>query len=161
MPSRHLGRAIAMQTLYQWDFHAKPSAIAPAMVDHTRAEFAGDTPDDGFALHIVNGVIDHITDIDALITKYAPDWPIDQIMAVDRAILRIGVFELKVDEAIPAKVAINEAIELAKTFGGPSSGRFVNGVLGAMYRDMQAAGILKEGTPKTEPEKPEENTEKK
>lgn len=136
MASRHLGRAVAMQSLYQWDFNGKPTAVLPAIVERTREEFAAGVPDDGFALHIVNGVIDHLEEIDGLITRYAPDWPLEQIMAVDRAILRLGVFELKFDENIPAKVAINEAIELGKTFGGPSSGRFINGVLGAMYKDM-------------------------
>lgn len=136
MASRHLGRAVAMQSLYQWDFNGKPSAIIPAIVEMTWKEFAGTAENDGFSLKTVEGTLDHIAEIDALISKYAPQWPIDQIMAVDRAILRIGVYELKFDHAIPAKVAINEAIEIAKTYGGPSSGRFVNGVLGAMYKDM-------------------------
>ncbi|MBU1148677.1 transcription antitermination factor NusB, partial [Patescibacteria group bacterium] len=76
-------------------------------------------------------------EIDQLITKYAPEWPLDQITTVDRNVLRIGVYELKFDDDIPPKVAINEAIELAKTFGGESSGKFVNGVLGAIFKDMQ------------------------
>lgn len=153
MASRHLGRAVAMQSLYQWDFNGKPTAILPAIVERTREEFAAGIPDDGFALNIVNGVIDHIEAIDTLISKYAPDWPLEQIMAVDRAILRIGVFELKFDKNIPAKVAINEAIELGKTFGGPSSGRFINGVLGAMYKEMP-----QEPDHKPEEKKKEEST---
>ena len=83
-------------------------------------------------------------EIDGIITHYAPEWPIEQITVVDRNILRIGVYELKWVANIPSKVAINEAIELAKTFGGESSGRFVNGVLGAIFKDMVAAGELKE-----------------
>lgn len=150
MASRHLGRAVAMQSLYQWDFNGKPTAIVPAIVEKTWLEFAGTAENDGFSLKTVQGTLDHITEIDALITKYAPQWPIDQIMAVDRAILRIGVYELKFDTAIPAKVAINEAIEIAKTYGGPSSGRFVNGVLGAMYKDMpQEADAPKNQEPAT------------
>ena len=86
----------------------------------------------------------HQAKIDALIQKYAPQWPLDQITLIDRNILRLGTYELHFSETIPAKVAINEAIELAKTFGGQSSGRFVNGVLGAMYKDMVATGSLKE-----------------
>ncbi len=137
MASRHLARAIAMQTLYQWDFNGKPSAILPAIIERTKKEFAANIKNDGFIESIVNGVVDNITKVDEYIAQYAPDWPIDQIMGVDRAILRIGVYELVLDTNIPPKVAINEAIELAKTFGGPSSGKFVNGVLGAMYKKMK------------------------
>jgi N utilization substance protein B len=81
-------------------------------------------------------VIINLAEIDKYITKYATEWPLDQITIVDRNILRIGVYELVFDKDIPAKVAINEAIEVAKTFGGESSGKFVNGVLGAIYKDV-------------------------
>lgn len=137
MASRHLARAVAMQTLYQWDFKDRPTAVLPAIIDQTKVEFAKDIKDDGFVQNLVSGTVDNIAAIDEAITKFAPDWPLDQIMNVDRAILRIGVYELKFDDNIPPKVAINEAIELAKTFGGPSSGKFVNGVLGAMFKDME------------------------
>ena len=80
--------------------------------------------------------MEHSEEIDKLITKFAPEWPLDQITIVDRNVLRLGTYELRFEESIPAKVAINEAIELAKTFGGESSGKFVNGVLGAIYKDM-------------------------
>ena len=78
----------------------------------------------------------HLSQIDIYISKYATEWPLEQITIVDRNILRIGVYELVYDKDIPSKVAINEAIEIAKTFGGESSGKFVNGVLGAIYKDM-------------------------
>lgn len=86
--------------------------------------------------HLVRGVIKNIDEIDSLITRFAPEWPLDQITIVDRNVLRLGTYELRYDSEIPAKVAINEAIELAKAFGGESSGKFVNGVLGAVYKDM-------------------------
>ena len=84
----------------------------------------------------VEGVINHLEEVDTNIKKYATEWPLDQITIVDRNVLRLGIFELRYDTNIPAKVAINEAIELAKAFGGESSGKFVNGVLGAVYKDM-------------------------
>ncbi|KPJ85926.1 transcription termination factor [Parcubacteria bacterium SG8_24] len=162
MSNRHLARTIAMQSLYQWDFTGKVSHKVPEVVRTNLEEFAPDFDDNGFVSDLVEGVIAHIEKIDAIITKYAPDWPIDQITNVDRSILRIGVFELKFSESIPSKVAINEAIELAKTFGGESSGRFVNGVLGAVFKDMIERGELKEVDKvdkKKEEEKPEEAAE--
>lgn len=121
----------------------QPSAIMPALIQQNVDEFAPGMKDGEFALELADGVIQHQQVIDELIQKYAPQWPLDQITIVDRNILRLGTYELQFSETIPAKVAINEAIELAKTFGGQSSGRFVNGVLGAMYKDMVARGALK------------------
>ena len=89
-------------------------------------------------------MVDHRPELDEIITKFAPNYTIDSITVIDRNVLRLGVFELKFHERIPAKVAINEAIELAKGFGGQASGRFVNGVLGAIYKDMVAHGEIKE-----------------
>jgi len=123
-----------MQTIYQWDFNGRPEGKLQEMLAHNRKEF-GNKDDEDFAEHIVKNIVDHLEKIDKVIIKNAPDWPIDQITGVDRAILRLGVSELKFDDEIPPKVAINEAIELAKTFGGPSSGKFVNGVLGSMYSE--------------------------
>ena len=131
-----------MQTLYQWDFH-KGNKPVEEIVEYNKAEQAPEFDDQGFVQEIVKGVLDHVDEINATITKYAPEWPLEAITNVDRNILRIGVYELKWAESIPAKVAINEAIELAKTFGGEASGRFVNGVLGAVYRDLIAKGIVK------------------
>lgn len=109
-----------------------------------RKEFAPKFDDEGFVESLVEGVVAHRSEIDAIITQFAPDWPLETLATVDRNILRLGVYELKYHDAIPAKVAINEAIELAKGFGGPSSGRFVNGVLGAVYKDMLAKGEIKQ-----------------
>ncbi|MBI5229894.1 MAG: transcription antitermination factor NusB [Candidatus Magasanikbacteria bacterium] len=136
MSNRHLARSIAMQTLYQWDMKQLGKESIPALITHNLTMFGPGLDDHGFSQSLVEGVIDHLPEVDAYIVKYAPEWPLEKITYVDRNILRVGVYELCVDEKIPSKVAINEAIELAKTFGGESSGKFVNGVLGAIYKDM-------------------------
>ena len=141
MSNRHLARTIAMQSLYQWDFQGKPADKIAEVIDFNLKEFAPDFDDKGFVTELVEQVVIHIDDIDKIITTYAPDWPIEQITTVDRNILRIGVQELKFTENIPSKVAINEAIELAKSFGGPSSGKFVNGVLGSIYKDTYEKSV--------------------
>lgn len=145
MSSRHLARTVAMQTLYEWDFshplHQLPlgeneRAELLELVTKNMQEFAPGLEDEGFSVDLVNGVINSIDKIDPYIAKYAPEWPIEQITNVDRNILRIGIYEMLILAEVPAKVAINEAIELAKAFGGESSGRFVNGVLGAIFKKM-------------------------
>lgn len=139
MSSRHLARSVAMQSLFEWDFRGQPTAALPAIVDHNLKEFAPGLDEKEFAVKTVEGVIKKQAEIDTLIAKYAPEWPIEQITLVDRNILRIGVYELMYNKEIPEKVAINEAIELAKSFGGAASGKFVNGVLGAMYKNITPA----------------------
>ena len=99
--------------------------------------------------------MDHCAKIDELIVRFAPEWPLDQITIVDRTVLRLGIFELAFDEKMPAKVAINEAIELAKAFGGESAGKFVNGVLGAVYKEVGEKAIDKAGITKKEDVKTE------
>ncbi|KKU48078.1 transcription antitermination factor NusB [Candidatus Uhrbacteria bacterium RIFCSPLOWO2_12_FULL_46_10] len=144
MANRHLSRTVAMQTLYEWDFSHPLSAGAGnnneaeilALADRNLKEFAPEFDDQGFVHSLILGVLQNQAAIDKYIERYAPEWPIDQITIVDRNILRLGVFELIFGKEVPAKVAINEAIELAKTFGGESSGRFVNGVLGAIYKEI-------------------------
>lgn len=153
MSNRHLARTIAMQSLYEWDFTKQGPDVANGLIHRNLKDFAPDFDDNGFAERIVKGVILHIDEINELITKYAPEWPLEQITIVDRNILRIGIFELKYSGGeIPPKVAINEAIELAKTFGGESSGKFVNGVLGTIYAEMLKNGeaiITEAKTPET------------
>lgn len=144
MSNRHLSRTIAMQTLFEWDFRGQRNDLLGAMLDHNKAEFAPDFDDGNFAEELVRNVVEHLSDIDQYMVRFAPEWPIPQITIVDRTILRIGIYELVFAKHIPAKVGINEAIELAKTFGGESSGRFVNGVLGAIYREMAEKGQIKE-----------------
>lgn len=140
MANRHLQRSIAMQSLFEWDFHGNDVEKLDNIVRHNCEEFAAGKADDEieFTMRLVQEAVKHIEDIDALITKCAPEWPLDQIAAVDRNILRIGTSELlygDYDET-PPKVAINEAIEIAKAYGSDSSPRFVNGVLGTIYREM-------------------------
>lgn len=150
MSNRHLARTVAMQTLYEWDFNNRAQKLSD-LVKHNLKEFAPDFNDGGFSERIVKGVEEYQADIDVVIEKYAPEWPIHQITIVDRNILRIGVYELKFSKDIPPKVAINEAIELAKSFGGESSGRFVNGVLGAVYKDMGGLPPVRERVPNAPP----------
>ncbi|MBT3538786.1 transcription antitermination factor NusB [Candidatus Parcubacteria bacterium] len=137
MSKRHLARSIVMQSLYQWDFRGNPTAAIPAIIDQNMKEFGiglEDTKE--FVETTVDGVIKHQKEIDIKLADFAPHWPLEQMTLIDRNILRLGVFELEFNnEEIPPKVAINEAIELAKTYGGPSSGKFVNGILGAMYKE--------------------------
>ena len=135
-----------MQSLYEWDFNGKKTPPLQLLKDNFH-EFAPDFQDEGFAESIMKGIMDHAEEIDGAITKYAPEWPLEQITIVDRNVLRIGVYELTYCRDIPPKVAINEAIEVAKGFGGESSGRFVNGVLGAIYRDLVAQGKLPPAAP--------------
>ena len=143
MSNRHLARTIAMQTLYEWDFNKMKNEELSVLIKTNLKEFAPDFDDNGFSSHLVKGVINHLKEINGLITKYAPEWPLEQITVVDRNVLRIGIFELKFSGGeIPPKVAINEAIELAKTFGGESSGKFVNGVLGTIYKEMTEKGEI-------------------
>lgn len=157
MSNRHLARSIAMQSLYQWDFRGKPTADMAAIIERNLNEFGdGLISEREFIRETVEGVIDHGADIDRLLTTYAPNWPLDQLSMVDRNILRIGVYELKFSRKIPPKVAIDEAIELAKSYGGPASGKFVNGVLGAMYNDMVKQGEIQPET--ANPLKPPTNS---
>ena len=146
MSNRHLARTIAMQTLFEWDFHGKQSKEdAIAKLQYNLSDFSPKFEnDDNFVETTVKGVLENMEEIDALISKYATDWPIEQITIVDRNILRVGVYELKYNAEIPSKVAINEAIEIAKKFGGESSGKFVNGVLGAVFKELAEQGIIKE-----------------
>ena len=140
MASRNLSRSIAMQSLYEWDFLGKKTADMDEILERNIEEFGPGLEEKAeFARQIVRGVLEHISDIDKIIEKAAPEWPINQITIVDRNVLRIGLYELiygKKDE-VPPKVAINEAIELAKNFSGESSGKFINGVMGTVYRELE------------------------
>jgi len=133
MPNRHLARTIALQSLFEWDFKGKSKDKIDEIIKYNFEAFAPEYDDHNFSEKLVKGVVDNINEIDNYISKYAPQWPIEQITNVDRNILRIGIFELIFDPNIPAKVAINEAIEIGKKFGGESSGNFINGVLGSIY----------------------------
>ncbi len=139
MASRHLSRSIAMQSLYEWDFGGKKSDKLEKIVERNLQEFGPGLEDKEFVWEIINGVVKHLKNIDSIIIKAAPEWPLEQITIVDRNVLRIGIYELLYanKEEVPPKVAINEAIELAKSFGGESSGKFINGVLGTIYNELE------------------------
>jgi N utilization substance protein B len=155
MANRHLARSVVLQTLFEWDFLQKTPEQAEEALTRNNEEFAPGVDDGGFALKLVRAVILKQPDLDLIITRAAPAWPLDKIANVDRNVLRIGLCELLFSDRgeVPAKVAINEAIELAKSFGGESSGRFVNGVLGAVYKELGEPG--KDETSKKKPRKEE------
>ena len=157
MANRHLSRSVAMQSLFEWDFSGQDKSKIGSIVQRNVEQFAPGLEDSVFVETIINGVIKKQKKIDSVIEKAAPEWPLEQIAAVDRNVLRIGLFELLFGnkKEVPNKVAINEAIELAKTFGGDSSGKFVNGVLGTVYREMG----FEDGD--KEEKKPEKFTEEK
>lgn len=142
MANRHLSRSIAMQSLFEWDFNSYPEDKIQDIVKRNASEFAAGVNDLSFVNSLVNGVLQKKDKLDEIITKAAPDWPIEKISVMDRNILRLGLYELLFGDRkeVPPKVAINESIELAKTFGGETSGRFVNGVLGAVYKELGEPG---------------------
>lgn len=150
MANRHLSRSIVLQTLFEWDEAMHDSRLK---IDEREAlarnieEFAPGSNDQAFMSKLMRGVIEKRRDIDDIISKAAPEWPIERIAPIDRNILRIGLYELLFSDRneVPAKVAINEAIELAKNFGGENSGRFINGVLGAVYKEIGEPGKAETG----------------
>lgn len=135
MANRHLSRTVAMQTLYEWDFNGKKSSIEE-LAKHNIDQLAPGLEDPTFIHDLLNGVEKHLDELDKVIVETAPEWPLDQITIVDRNILRLGIYELVFAKEVPPKVAINEAVELGKTFGGESSGKFVNGVLGTLFKKL-------------------------
>ena len=138
MASRHLSRSIAMQSLYEWDFLEREGNLEKITTKNI-SEFAPGSEEIELVWQIVTGVIKYLSDLDKIIAKAAPEWPVDQITIIDRNILRIGLYELLYadKEEVPSRVAINEAIELAKSFGSESSSKFVNGVLGTVYKEIK------------------------
>lgn len=149
MANRHLARSTVLQTLYEWDFSGQKIKPEEAL-RRDASEFAAGAQCEGFMKNLLEGVISKQKDLDNVITKAAPEWPIEKISIMDRNILRIGLYELLFAdrEQVPPKVAINEAIELAKKFGGETSGKFVNGVLGAVYKEMGEPGKDEKGAEK-------------
>ena len=128
-----------MQSLYEWDFYGKKDASLDAVIERNLNDFGPGLEDMTFVRELAAGVVSHLGDIDKIIEKAAPEWPIAQIPIIDRNVLRIGLYELLYSnkEEVPPKVAINEAIELAKNFSGQTSGKFVNGVLGTVYKQLE------------------------
>lgn len=142
MANRTLSRSIALQTLYEIDFRSTENPDVESLLKRNTEDFAPGLSDLSFAKKIISLVLQKKNELDLVIEKAAPEWPIARISIIDRNILRVGLAELLFSDRgeVPAKVAINEAIELAKTFGGETSGRFVNGVLGAVYRELGEPG---------------------
>ncbi len=134
MSNRHLSRTIALQTLFAWDFNGQNNGDIDKIIVNNFSNFAPNFDDGGFVRDLVIGVRDHVQEIDPYIVRHATEWPLDQINAIDRNILRLGIYEL-LFSSTPPRVVINEAIEVAKSFGGNASGKFVNGVLGALYAE--------------------------
>jgi N utilization substance protein B len=142
MANRHLSRSIVLQTMFEWDLNAIDRKEIMEVLDRNIEEFAPNKTDRPFMERLLDGILGKQSELDLIIEKAAPEWPIDRISPVDRNILRLGLFELLFADRgeVPAKVAINEAIELAKQFGGENSSRFVNGVLGAVYKEIGEPG---------------------
>lgn len=140
MASRHLSRSIAMQSLYEWDFYGDKKESLEKITERNIKNLGPGLEDVNFIWDLTKGVVKNLKEIDKIIEKAAPEWPIAQIPIIDRNVLRIGIFELLHSDKkeVPPKVAINEAIELAKTFGGENSGKFINGVLGTIYRQLDS-----------------------
>jgi len=165
MASRHLARSIVLQSLFEWDFYQQLNQGAnerrkkgedvknvpqkrdlDEVIVRNLDHFGGEFDEKGFAKKLIKGVVDKLEKIDKIIQSSAPERPIGQLSIIDRNVLRIGLYELIYQDKneVPPKVAINEAIELGKNFGGPSSGKFINGVLGTVYKEMQESGETKE-----------------
>jgi transcription antitermination protein NusB len=138
--NRHLGRIVALQTLYEYEFRVQSKDASVDIDDilvRNLDRYKTTIDDKEFVKGLVKGVLKERDGLDAKIQPIAPDWPIDQIAKIDCNILRIGLYELLFQaEAIPPKVAINEAVELAKAFGSDNSSKFINGVLGTAYRTL-------------------------
>ncbi len=142
MANRHLSRSVVLQTLFEQDIRQCTSEMSREALVRNVAEFAPAAGDLPFMEELLKGALARKSDLDLVIEKAAPEWPIERIAPIDRNVLRLGLYELLFSdrEKVPAKVAINEAIELAKSFGGENSGRFVNGVLGAVYKELGEPG---------------------
>lgn len=134
MSSRHLSRIVVMQSLYEWDLRPDedPMQIAARNIQN----FSEDVDKD-FVISNLKGSLEHLSEIDGLIGKAAPEWPLEQISPIDKSILRLAIFEILNSSDVPPKVIINEAVELGKSYGGDNTGKFVNGVLGTVYRESR------------------------
>ncbi len=140
--NRHLGRIIALQTLYEQDFRLSADDVTfdlDEVLERNIARYAAMVDDTKFIVALSQGVSKQAAELDAELQPIAPEWPIDQIARMDRVVLRIGLYELKNSKDVPPKVVINEAVELAKAFGSENSSKFVNGVLGTALRQQEAA----------------------
>lgn len=137
--NRHLGRIVALQTLYELDFRTESgdkSCELSDILNRNIARYASTLEDVEFVRALVEGVVEKTAELDAELGPLAPEWPLDQIARMDRVVLRMGLYELRHDKDVPPKVVINEAVELAKAFGAENSSKFINGVLGTALKNM-------------------------
>jgi len=150
MAARNLARGIVLQSLFEWDFYDKEPKLLD-IVKRNIDEFAPDFSERDFAIKLAGDIEKNLEKLDEVIAASAPEWPVEKLPIVDRNVLRVGLHELLHADRkeVPPRVAINEAIEVAKTYGGLNSGRFINGVMGTVYREIG------------EPDKKEEKEEKK
>ncbi len=152
--NRHLGRIVVLQTLYEFDFRKEsedPNVSIQDILDRNVKRYSETIDDKDFIKRLVVGTHKDMDTLDAIIQPIAPEWPIEQIARIDRNILRMALWELENGKDVPPKVVINEAVELAKSFGGDNSSKFINGVLGTAFRNMDDSAE----------EKPEKKAEKK
>lgn len=144
--NRHLGRIVALQTLYEQDFRAEcadPDLVLSDILDRNIQRYSETIDDKDFIVALVDGVFGKSEELDATLQPIAPEWPLAQIARIDRIILRIGLYELLYEKDVPPKVVINEAVELAKAFGSENSSKFVNGVLGTALRNIESKQAAK------------------
>lgn len=135
--NRHLGRIVALQTLYEYEFRTVQGDDVNDILERNITRYQDAIDDKAFVKELIDGVLKEQADLDAKLQPIAPGWPIDQIARIDRNVLRIGLFELlHRGDSVPPKVAINEAVELAKAFGSDNSSKFINGVLGTALRTL-------------------------
>lgn len=159
--NRHLGRIVALQTLFEQEFRVEAedkSFDLDEVLERNIARYSETIEDKDFIVSLTRGVSTQTVELDAKLQPLAPDWPITQIARMDRIILRIGLYELLEKKDVPPKVAINEAVELAKAFGGDNSSRFINGVLGSAYRQMEGSDAPAKPTIKNQKEDDNEET---
>jgi N utilization substance protein B len=149
--NRHLGRIVALQTLYEQEFRIScgdEHFDLEEVLERNMHRYKDTIDDQAFIVKLVNGVLKEQDELDAILQPIAPDWPIDQIARMDRIVLRLGLYELLHEPSVPPKVVINEAVELAKAFGGENSSKFINGVLGTVHRKNEAENPQPETKPK-------------
>lgn len=153
--NRHLGRIVALQTLYEQDFRQEAgdgTFNIDEVLGRNISRYRETIDDTDFIRQLVDGVTKHQVELDDTLQPLAPEWPIRQIARMDRVVLRMGAYELLFATDVPPKVVINEAVELAKAFGGDNSSKFINGVLGSLLRQKESAAA---------PEKPKKSAKKK
>jgi len=138
MSKRHISRTIILQSLYQWDFKDRPNSAILAISDQIENEFGDNLSEENreYIHNTLQEILQKQKELDILIEKHATNWQIKHITLIDRNVLRIGMYEMLYAKEVPNKVAINEAIELAKSYSGKTAGRFINGVLGSLYKEV-------------------------